>query len=577
MLKRKSIFLALCIFFVMVIAKGTQKTDAYAETSSSFMAEWHDYDCYTPSPEQIRFSVDIDRYYGDSEVTPAGIEIYRTTDGKKQYKQKVLKLSKKEKQKYQKGRSITKKFTDKKIVPGTTYYYQVKPYTIIKKKKIYGVPTDYLKRSAILPKGDYMVKAELSSSKDSLDISLTGGSKGNAELDFIENQFYGLADLLCQKKDGSYDAVSLSLRTYQYDKKDQTDFNGQDLKLKGKQNITLRFSPNQKGEKIPDSFRNYQNVEILLQVRYEEYYRNLHMNLKTGKACISEMSDEKKISYDTETFTLLKQKKNKKAKKTAKADLTRFLSRTRLPDDEDDEVYNAWCDYGHGITITYNNEDVSKKLVPDGARLYRSKDNKNFQPVADLTYQKGLNYIKYQDSQVKLGEVWYYKARNYVNTKNGKKFSPQTKDSMPFYANFKYNRYSLSPISVPDCEISADELCSPMIFRLQGLSAGNQELKLDAVSCAWACVKIKNCKRWGKPEYRDTITAYSYDGINWTKWKKGKTVTILPKQTIYLKLKIKKSEIHKEYLQKKMSIRSIEIFMLNKNTPDGGQLFQCVF
>ena len=395
-------------------------------------------------------------------------------------------------------------------------------------KKVFGIGTDYLKLSAILPSGAYSAGLVPKAEEQMVELSLRGESDGNAEIDFMENQFHGLTELLCKKSDGTYDAVSLKLKSYQTGDGAWTDFEEQEMKLQGTEKISFRFVPFSEDEKIPESFEAYETAELLFHLLYEGDERELHADGKTGAVILTGIGGTSAADYHAKEFTPAEYKANNKAAKVAEAFMFGMFR-------------SGYADLDTGITISYvdyeyGTDQISNRMLPDGVRIYRSSDNKKFQKMADLLYKKGETQIEFQDSGVWLGETYYYKAKNFTNSKNGKKvFSDAMKSSLPFYAQYSGGRYHFQHMNPVEGKMTGTDLSTPQIFRIQGLSSGNPALILNASQETGV---VAHEKTEGYNAILDEqITEYSFDGTVWIKMpKSGKKLLLLPKQTVYLKL-----------------------------------------
>lgn len=466
------------------------------------------------SPSSITIEVGLNSNWSE-KIAPEGIEIYRGTSFDTIQKLTELPITQENcLDDYNTGI----RYVDENVTAGETYFYQAKSYKVLDGTRVYGTPTVYLKKTAVLPEGDYSMEFEQKKGKSpSLEISLQSNIKGNAKLQFISNQFNGLVDYIYQNKDGSYHSVSMHLKSYKKESTNQTAYQGQTLYLKEEEQISLCFVPNE-GETLVFPDENMKSAEILLLAEYNNLERNLHFDLKQNQVFLTEKNSETDKPYSlAETINASDVTKKGISQNNFVANVTGFGY---------GDFPSGFYETGILFTPAYSNKNA---ITPDGVEIYRSEDNENFS-LAEVVPYSEYGSIKYNDPRAIPGNTYYYKARNYRTTDSGKVYG-KFSNTITFYANYVGGKYKMwlaeNQTESEDLENGQQQI----VIGIYSYSSGNPTLSFDDSSVS--------CQIDGK-EFPFVIKESSLDGIHWK--KKSKKLGLSPKKTIYLKLEAKEHQ-----------------------------------
>lgn len=454
------------------------------------------------------------------DIEPMGMEIYRGTSPLTMEKLADIPFAEDE---FWEKEGVFR-YTDKTVEAGKTYYYQVAGYIDYEGKREYGESSSYLKRTAVLPVGEYSM--DFTQQKNGFEISLQSSNEDNAELEFITNQFNGLVDYIYQKSDYSYGSTSMCLEAYKPESGKWKSYQGETLCLKGGEKIALRFVPIE-GEEKPALSKDSQNsAEILLMTKYNGEYVNMHFDFRQNRTFLTDLGSETDMEWaywDTTEKTISADDVHTRADKQNNA----------VPDVYIYGGFHFGSIYGDSLSCQ---PDYSKKSMgncPDGVEIYRSTDNKNFSKVADIKYffpdnEGYAEPVEYDDPDVIPGKSYYYKARNYIDTADGRIYGKMSEYWDPFYAYYnagiRYKMWQAGGKTATGRE--------PIVIGLYSCSLGNPPLEITP-------------PRYGSIQKSDeqtiygfTETEYSTDGVHWKKiTKKIKQLKLLPKETLYLKIK----------------------------------------
>lgn len=460
------------------------------------------------APTSITLEVGLNSN-SSGRIAPEGIEIYRGTSFDKMQLLTDLPITQDNPlEDYNTGI----RYVDENVATGQTYFYQAKSYKVFDGTRVYGTPTVYLKKSAVLPERNYSMEfAQKKGENLSLEISLQSNIKGNATLQFISNQFNGLVDYIYQNEDESYHSVSMRLQSYKKGNKNWTAYQGQTLCLQGEEQINLRFEPIEE-ETLVFPAENMKSAEILLLVEYNSIERNLHFDLKQNQVFLTETySETDKPTSLAETINASDMNEKGNRQNDSVPDVSSFkYSETKI-----------------GFTPLYT--QANAKNCPDGVEIYRSNDNKNFSLAKAVSYPDYFS-AAYSDSLAVPGNTYYYKARNYIDTETGRIYGKFT--NITFHANYNTEKYKMWLAENPtENENSEEKASQQIIIGIYSYSLGNPTLHFDSSSAS--------CKI-GEEQFPFVIKEYSLDGIHWK--NKSKEFTLSPKEMIYLKLEAEKNQ-----------------------------------
>lgn len=442
-------------------------------------------------------------------IEPTGMEIFRGTSLTKMKKFTEVAVSQDDLIKKDGEKGIL--FVDENVKAGKVYYYQARAYVEIDGKREYGYSSNYLRKSAVLPEGDYsMHVTQKKGNSPSLELSLQSNIKGNAKLQFIGNQFNGLVDYVYRKKNHSYESLSMRLAAYRKGNREWVTYQGQSLCLNEKEKIDFRFVPLNGDETFIPPKDNWQAAEIVLMVKYDTIQRNLHFDLKENLAFITPKDSEKDSPIPfTETMNAYEINDKGNHQKTSVPGVSIYVA----DDYGDIRLYPAYT-------------KKKKGNFPDGVEIYRSSDNKNFSLAGTVEYPE-YGDARYSDSTLLPGDKCYYKARNYIETDNGRIYGKFSQCTEPFYAGYRGGKYKMWLAEKP----SAKEQ-NQIVVGLYSYSLGNPTLCFD-YAAYWLGQDYSLLK----------IKEYSLDGIHWKKkGKKYMGMRLPAKKTVYLKIAQKKQE-----------------------------------
>lgn len=201
---------------------GSDRCYAYSGVAKAVWYEYSFCDAMT-TPKMIPINASVDGL----GFRPDGFQIYRSTDGKKFKKLKTVKK-----------KSWLLEYNDQTVQSNVTYYYKIRAFRTIGKKKYYGAFSDVERHSAVNYKGKYSVKL-LSKEGDaipSLTVCLTSDA-GNGDLVLEKGLFYGCWGYL----DLDDARVALDLTQYSYDGKNWHYLKDKATVVKPGQSIYLKF------------------------------------------------------------------------------------------------------------------------------------------------------------------------------------------------------------------------------------------------------------------------------------------------------------------------------------------------
>ncbi|MDO4165825.1 MAG: hypothetical protein Q4D32_00300 [Eubacteriales bacterium] len=198
---------------------GSERCYAYSGVAKTVWEEYSFCDAMT-TPKMIPIKVSM----GGLGFRPDGFQIYRSTDGKNFKKIKTIQK-----------KSWLLSYKDQTVQSHGTYYYKVRAFRTIGKKKYYGVFSLVEKHSAVNYIGKYSVKliSEEGNAVPSLTVCLTSDA-GNGDL-VLEKECWGQ---LCVDDSKS---VTLNLSQYSYDGKTWYSLTDKQAVVKPGQSIYLKF------------------------------------------------------------------------------------------------------------------------------------------------------------------------------------------------------------------------------------------------------------------------------------------------------------------------------------------------
>lgn len=198
---------------------GSERCYAYSGVAKTVWDEYSFCDAMT-TPKMIPIKVSM----GGLGFRPDGFQIYRSTDGKNFKKLKTIQK-----------KSWLLSYKDQTVQSHGTYYYKVRAFRTIGKKKYYGAFSPVEKHSAVNYIGKYSVKliSEEGNAVPSLTVCLTSDA-GNGDL-VLEKECWGQ---LCVDDSKS---VTLNLSQYSYDGKTWYSLTDKQAVVKPGQSIYLKF------------------------------------------------------------------------------------------------------------------------------------------------------------------------------------------------------------------------------------------------------------------------------------------------------------------------------------------------
>ena len=416
------------------------------------------------------------------------------------------------------------RYTDETVEMGKTYYYQVTGYIDYEGQREYGTASSYLKRTAVLSVGEYSMDA--AQSKNGFEISLQSSNEGNAKLEFIANQFNALVDYIYQKNDYSYGSMSMCLEAYRRGDGKWKSYQGQNLCLEGREKVTLRFVPieGEKRKRASWSKDSQRSAEILLMTKYNGELVNMHLDLRKNRTFLTDLDSETGMEWaywDTTEKTINADDIHKRVNK----------QNAKVPDvDISGGVFHRIYAGSLSFWPAYTEKNIAN--CPDGVEIYRSTDNINFSKIANVKYplQDNVGYaehVEYDDPTVMPGKNYYYKARNYIDTEDGRIYGKLSEKGEPYFTNYDFVRYKMW-----QAEGKVATGREPLVIGLYSCSLGNSPLKITLPG--YGMIQKSN----EQTIYGFTMTEYSTDAVHWKKiTDKTKKLKLLPKKTLYLKIK----------------------------------------
>jgi hypothetical protein len=206
----------------------------------------------------------------------------------------------------------------------------------------------------------------------------------------------------------------------------------------------------------------------------------------------------------------------------------------------EESVYNPMWLVKDGVVEGAFCTDCDNKVVPDGFDIYRATAGGSYKKILTVTdisldAYDWTSRAQFEDSTIKVGKTYKYKAKAYVKINGKKKY---TGFSKTYTVRARNTFCQLDVEKLTEDSAAAEEIT----FRVTSNKYnGTAELRRD---CYRSIFEVGPSEE--KEEYADAtidsdnktialnLKAYSYDGQNWIDYTAEKTIILEPGDTIYL-------------------------------------------
>lgn len=178
-------------------------------------------------------------------------------------------------------------------------------------------------------------------------------------------------------------------------------------------------------------------------------------------------------------------------------------------------------------------------IAPDGFKIYRSSKGGSYKLIKTIKNKKRTYSFKYTDKSVKGGTKYKYKIRAFRTINKKTVYGPysQVVTKSAVHMCGKYTAEFICP------DKDADGMATSLIVKLTPKDAYNGDISMGNTGATLLFGKNGlSYDQYGSYDETDPdiqgvylpCTAYSYDGLAWTKFP-GTTVVLSGKKTVYLK------------------------------------------